>query len=103
MCGYIPGKTTVVKWIEVKEWVAQNPPNIRAFAKWYFDLIKNAFVVVALAYAAKKTGYTTLKIVLALPASIFCWELLSYPITAIGWIISLAGRLRHRFLFSSLY
>jgi hypothetical protein len=81
------GRLTVAKWMtETKEWVKQNPPNIRAFAKWYFDLIKNLFVVVALAYAWKKTGYTSLRTVSTLSTSIFCWELVSYPLTALGWI-----------------
>jgi hypothetical protein len=83
----IPRRITVAKWMtEAKEWAERNPPNVRAFAKWYFDLIKNAFVVVALAYASQKTGYISLKIVSTLSTSIFCWELVSYPLTAILWI-----------------
>lgn len=64
-------------------WFLQDfPPATRAVAKWYFDLIKNAFVVVALMFTLRKTGGVTIKVITGLTIAAFIMYTLSYTITA---------------------
>jgi hypothetical protein len=61
---------------------ADLPSTIRAVAKWYFDLVKNMFIVVALFYAAKKTDDTVVGAVAKVILAVFFLYTLSYPLEA---------------------
>ena len=68
-------------WREFNEWMDKDLTSaVRAFAKWYFDLIKNAFVVVALLFAWKKTGNASVEVVATLTTVVFVAYTLSYPL-----------------------
>jgi hypothetical protein len=51
----------------------------RAVAKWYFDLIKNVFVVVALLYTSRKTGDAIVGTVATFTFAMFILYTFSYP------------------------
>jgi hypothetical protein len=89
----IPGRITVAKWMMGSyEWMDKNLVSaVRAVAKWYFDVIKNILVVVALAYTWRKTGSATVKAVTILSTSIFVAEFLSYPLTLVFAIHTYVG------------
>jgi hypothetical protein len=53
----------------------------RAFAKWYFDLIKNALVFSALVYTWKKTDDAIVGAVATLTFAVFLSYIVSYPLT----------------------
>jgi hypothetical protein len=69
-------------WIkEVGSWMSRDPTTTaRVVAKWYFDLIKNVFVVVALFYTSKKTDNAVVGIVAKFTSGMFFLYMLSYPL-----------------------
>jgi hypothetical protein len=71
-------RTTANKWL-----FGNTGPTIRAFTKWYFDLIKNALVVAALVYTWKKTDDAIVGAVATLTFAVFVAYILTYPLTAI--------------------
>jgi hypothetical protein len=56
-------------------------PAIRAFTKWYFDLIKNALVVSALVFTWKKTSDAIVGVVATVTFVMFVSYILTYPLT----------------------
>jgi hypothetical protein len=83
----------VAKWMtESAEWTDKKlASTVRGFSKWYFDLIKNAFVVVALWYASGKTGDATVGVVAKLTSGVFVAYTFSYPLE-VHYAISRYGR-----------
>jgi hypothetical protein len=71
-------RTTANKWF-----FGNTSPTIRAFTKWYFDLIKNALVVAALVYTWKKTDDAVVGVVATLIFAIFLAYILTYPLTVV--------------------
>ncbi len=87
-------------WIrKAREWVSEDfTSTARAVAKWYFDLIKNAFVVVALWYTWKKTGDAIVGTVASVTFAIFFLYILSYPLMAMFAILNYASAPRSSLL-----
>jgi hypothetical protein len=76
------------------EWMSQDlPSTVRSIAKWYFDLIKNVFVVVALWYTWNKTGNAVVGTVATLTFTVFFLYARSYPLTVYE-VIRTYGRSR---------
>jgi hypothetical protein len=71
-------RTTANHWL-----FGNTNPTIRAFTKWYFDLVKNALVVAALWYTWKKTDDAIVGAVAALTFAMFLSYVLTYPLTVI--------------------
>jgi hypothetical protein len=87
MLAFLAGRGATVlreRWgWKAIDWIDKNlAPALQSFAKWYFDLLKNAFVAVALLYAWKKTGSEVIGAVTSLTIGIFFFYLFSYPWTA---------------------
>jgi hypothetical protein len=74
----------VEDWISnAREWMSQDlTSTARAVAKWYFDLIKDVFVVVALLYTARKTSNPIVDTVATFTSAMFFLYTLSYPLEA---------------------
>ena len=76
----------------IDAWIDESlAPTVRAFAKWYFDLIKNTLVVVALMYAWKRTGDQIIGAVASLTLGVFIMYLFSYP-WSVHTVIQAYGR-----------
>ncbi len=70
----------------------------RAVAKWYFDLIKNVFVVVGLWYAWIKTGVEIVAKVATLTFAVFVLYIFSYPLGGLYAILDYHHKSRSSFL-----
>jgi hypothetical protein len=51
---------------------------MRPFAKWYFDIVKNALVVAALFYFSEKTGSLIIKVIAGVSLGVLVWSLTIY-------------------------
>ena len=87
-------------WIrKAREWISEDlTSTARAVAKWYFDLIKNTFVVVVLWFTWKKTGDPIVFIVASVTFGVFLLYILSYPLMALFAILNYNSRSRSSLL-----
>jgi hypothetical protein len=79
-----PPKKAIITLDRLREYVlaalVQFQISIRPFTRWYFDLLKYALVIAAVAYFAEKTGSKTLRFIAGFSSTVFslyCWSYLA--------------------------